>query len=138
LGHRTELAHQTAGNIDPGGPGEVASHIRQIESRSVAIAAFFGPSGFGGMVGASQLASADVAADARRDPLWPELSANLLPRRSAGVRQPHCDARHLERACDADSAECRWHHGADRSRKATELDQYQAQAAISNRQHAPE
>jgi hypothetical protein len=37
------------------------------------------------MVRASQLARADDAGDARRDLLWPELAANLLPRRSAGV-----------------------------------------------------
>ena len=64
---------------------------------------FFGHSGFGGVVRASQLAMADDAGDARRDPLWPELTANLLPWRSVGVRQPHDAAPHLGRACDADS-----------------------------------
>ena len=112
--------------------------IGQIESRSIATAAFFGHSGFGGMVRASQLARADDAGDARRDPLWPELAANLLPRRSAGVRQPHGAARHLGRACDADSAQSRWHRGDDRDRNAAELDQDQTQAAISIRQLAPE
>ena len=47
---------------------------------------FFNHSRFGGMVSASQLPRADDARDARRDPLWPELTVNLLPWRSAGFR----------------------------------------------------
>jgi hypothetical protein len=104
--------------------------IGQIEFRSIATAAFFGHSGFGGMVRASRLAMAKDAGDARRDPLWPELAANLLRRRSAGVRQPHGAAQHLGRACDADSAESRWHRGDDRDRNAAGLDRHQTQPAI--------
>src|SRR6478735_1397678 len=64
LAHRIELAHQTAGSTDPGGAGKPALPIGQIESRSIATAAFFGHSCFGGMVRASQLAMADDAGDA--------------------------------------------------------------------------
>src|SRR5258705_11494297 len=85
------------------------------------------------MVRASQLARADDAGDARRDLLWPELAANLLPRRSAGVRRPHGAVRYLGRACDADSGESRWHCGDDRDRNAAELDQHQTQAASVQR-----
>ena len=91
---------------------------------------FLAASGCGSMVRASQLARADDAGDARRDLLWPELAANLLPRRSAGVRRPHGAVHHLGRACDADSRESRWHCGDDRDRNAAELDQHQTQAAI--------
>ena len=87
------------------GAGETALPIGQIESRSIATAAFFGHSSFGGMARASQLARADDAGNARRDPLWPELAADLLPRRSADVRQPRGAARHFRRTCDADSIE---------------------------------
>ena len=41
-GHRIELAYQTAGSIDPAGAGGSAPPVGQIESRSVATAAFFG------------------------------------------------------------------------------------------------
>ena len=108
--------------------------LDKVESRPIATAAFFGDSRFGGMVGASQLPRADDARDARRDPLWPELAANLLPWRSAGFGQLHGAARHLKRACDADRAECRWHHGDGRDRNAAELDQHQTQAAVGKKQ----
>ena len=81
------------------------------------------------MARASQLARADDAGNARRDPLWPELAANLLPRRSADVRQPCGAARHFRRTSDADSIESRRHPGDDRDRNIAELDQYQTQAA---------
>ncbi|XSC43743.1 OpgC domain-containing protein [Bradyrhizobium sp. RDT10] len=99
-------------------------------SRSIATAAFFGHSGFGDMARASQLARADDAGNARRDLLWPELAANLLPWCSADVRQPRGAARHFRRACDADSIESRWHRGDDRVRNTAELDQHQTRAAI--------
>src|SRR5262249_19906642 len=83
-GHRIELAHQAAGSTGPS--GEAALPVGQIESPPSATAAFFGRSGFGGMVGAPQLARADDAGDARRNPLRPELAANLLSRRSSGIR----------------------------------------------------
>ncbi len=134
LGHRIELAHQTAGSTDPADADAAALPIGQVESRPIATAAFFGDSRFGGMVGASQLPRADDARDARRDPLWPELAANLLPWRSAGFGQLHGAARHLKRACDADRAECRWHHGDGRDRNAAELDQHQTQAAVGKKQ----
>src|SRR5262249_42926553 len=129
-GHRIELAHRTDGSPDPAGAIEPSLFRGQIESRFLAIAAFSGHSGFGGVVRASHLASADDAGDARRDPLWPELAANLLRRRSPGVRQPHGAVRHLGRACDADRTQSRWHRGDDRDRNAAELDQPQAQAAV--------
>src|SRR6476661_3363005 len=47
LGHRVELAPQTAGSTDAAGAGATILLIGQIESRSVAIAAFFGHGGFG-------------------------------------------------------------------------------------------
>jgi len=75
------------------------------------------------------LARADDAGDARRDLLWPELAANLLPRCSAGVRRPPGAVHHLGRTCDADSGESRWHRGDDRDRNAAEPDQHQTQAA---------
>jgi hypothetical protein len=74
-GHRIELAHQTAGSTDPAGTGGAALPIGQIESRSIAAAAFFGHSGFDGTVRASLLARVDDAGDGRGDPLWPELVA---------------------------------------------------------------
>ena len=108
-------------NLDP---------LRLLHFLAIAVlAAWFVPRNWRGL---------NDAGDARRDLLWPELAANLLPRRSAGVRRPHGAVRHLGRTCDADSGESRWHRGDDRDRNATELDQYQAQAAINNRQHAPE
>src|SRR5712675_324125 len=84
--HRTELAHQAAGNTDPANAGTSALPIGQIESRPRATAAFPGHSRFDGMVGSSQLASAEDARDARRDPLRPELATYLLPWRFAGSR----------------------------------------------------
>ena len=84
--HRTELAHQATGSTDPANAGTSALPIGQIESRSLATAAFSGHSRFGGMVGSSQLASAKDARDARRDPLRPELATYLLPWRFAGFR----------------------------------------------------
>src|SRR5439155_8839452 len=84
---------------------------------------------FGGMARTSELAMADDAGDARRDPLWRELPVNLLPWRSAGARQPHSAGRHLGWASDADRAQSRWHPGDDRSRNAAELDQDQTKAA---------
>ena len=123
-GHRIELAYQTAGSIDSAGTGETALPNGQIGSRSIATPAFFGRSSFGGMARASQLARADDAGNARRDPLWPELAANLLPRRSADVRQPRGAARHFRRTCDADSIESRWRRSDDRDRNTAELDQH--------------
>ena len=96
---------------------------------SVAAAAFLCPCDFGGMVRASRLARADDAGHALRDPLWRELAANLLPRRSAGARQPHGAGRHLGWACDADRAQSRWHPGDDRRRNAAEPDQDQTQGS---------
>ena len=93
--------------------------------------------GFGSMVRASQLARADDGGDAQRDLLWPELAANLLPRRSAGVRQPHGAARHLGRADDADRAQCWWRPGDDRGGDAAELDQDQTQAAAAREARRP-
>src|SRR5881275_2231224 len=81
------------------------------------------------MAHTSELAMADDAGDARRDPLWRELPVNLLPWRSAGARQPHSAGRHLGWASDADRAQSRWHPGDDRSRNAAELDQDQTKAA---------
>src|SRR6516225_10243886 len=130
LGRRTELAYQTAGSTDPANAGTIALPIGQVESRPIAPATFSGHSRFGYMVGSSQLASAEDARDARRDPLWPELATDLLPWRSAGVRQPDDAARYLERACDADWAKSWWHHGDDRERNAAGPDQHQTQAAI--------
>jgi len=83
--HRTELAHQTAGRTDPANAGASALPIGQVESCPIATAAFSRHSRFGHMVGSSQLASAEDARDARRDPLWPELATDLLRWRSAGV-----------------------------------------------------
>src|SRR4029077_4626360 len=105
--------------------------------RPLATAAFSGHSHFGGMVDSSQLASAEDADDARRDPLRPELATYLLPWRFASFRQPHGAARHLERACDADRVECWWHHGDDRERNAAESDQHKPQAAPGKKQLAP-
>src|SRR5712664_799898 len=84
--HRTERAHQAAGSTDPANAGTSALPIGQIESRPLATAAFPGHSRFGGMVGSSQLASAEDARDARRDPLRPELATYLLHWRFAGSR----------------------------------------------------
>ena len=84
-----------------------------------------------GMVRASQLARADDGGDARRDPLWPEFAANLLPRRSADAGQPPGAARHLGRADDADRAQCWWRPGDGRGGDAAELDQHQTQAAAA-------
>src|SRR6185295_2406639 len=125
--HRIEPAHQAAGCANPAGAIAADLSIGQIKSRPIATAALFGDSGFGGMVGASRLALAKDAIDARRDLLWPELAPNLLRRRSAGVRQPHGAARHLGRACDADSTESRWDWGDDRDRNTAELDRHQTQ-----------
>src|SRR5882724_4793832 len=70
------------------------------------------------MARTSELAMADDAGDAQRDPLWRELPGNLLPWRSAGARQPHSAGRHLG-----------WTSGDDRGRNAAELDQDQTKAA---------
>ena len=103
----------------------------------LATAAFSGHSRFGGMVGSSQLASAEDARDTRRDPLRPELATCLLSRRFAGFRLPHGATRHFERDCDADGVECWWHHSDDRERNAAEPDQFQTQAAAGKKQLAP-
>jgi len=73
------------GSTDAAGADAAVLFIGQIESRSVAIAAFLGHSGFGVMVRTPQLARVDDADDARRDPLWSELPAGLLPWCSDGV-----------------------------------------------------
>src|SRR5262245_61529541 len=136
--HRIELAHQAAGSTDPANAGTSALPLGQIESRPLATAAFPGHSRFGGMVVSSQLASAEHARDALRDPLRPELATYLLPWRFAGFRWPHGAARYLGRACDADRVECWWHHSDDCGRDAAEPDQHQAQAAGGRKRLAPE
>ena len=130
-GHRLELAHQAAGSLDPASAGEAVSPIGQIESRSRAAAAFFGDRGPGGTAGAARLAGVEDADAAWRDPLRPELAADLLPRRSLGLGQPRGAARDLERGCDADRTQRRRHPGNDRRRDAAELDEDQTRAAAT-------
>src|SRR5262249_39127371 len=120
---RFEFEQQAAGTAGPADSDESAFPLGQIKSRSFATAAFFGSRNFGGMVCASQLARTDDAGDARRDVLWRELAANLLPGRSAGACQPRDAARHLGWACDADRAQSWWNRGDDRRRDAAELGQ---------------
>ena len=83
------------------------------------------------MACASLRAMANDARDACRDALWPELVANLLPRRSADARQQRGTRRHLGELCHADGAQRRWHPAADRGRKPAELDQDQTPAAAT-------
>jgi len=120
--HRVELEDQAAGTAGPADSDESVFPTGQIESKSVATIAFFCSCDFSGVACATQLARANDADDARRDALWPELAANLLPRRSAGARQPRGAARYLGWACNADRAQSRWNPGDDRRRDIAELD----------------
>ena len=75
--HRTEWEHQAAGAAGPAQPDEPAFPAGQIESQSVAAAAFFGSCNCSVMVRSSGLARAIDAGDALREVLWREFAANL-------------------------------------------------------------
>src|SRR5579862_476578 len=125
---RVELERQAPRTAGPAGPGEAVFPAGQVESQSIAAAAFSRSCNSGGMVRASQLARADDAGDALREALWRELAAYLLRRRSPGACQPTDAARHLGSPCYPDRAKLRWNPGDDRCRNAAELDQHRTRA----------
>src|SRR5262249_37199116 len=81
---RAELGDQATG---PAFIDERLLPSGQVESRSVAVAAFSGPCGCGVSAHSFGLAGAIDAGDALREVLWREFAADILSRRPAGARR---------------------------------------------------